>query len=98
MCYSLSRPSFIPSTFLGILITTLLLPPSRAQTVQSVLWAIPDGNEPDLSQTFMAGNTVPLEWNAFEDTFDGIDTQTSLVDLWCTAFDNNPFTQLLTRT
>jgi hypothetical protein len=70
---------------------------SRAQeTVQQILWNVPDGNLTDLSQTFTAGTTLPLSWNGWTSP-DYIDAFKTLVDLWVTAWDYNlnPFSQLL---
>jgi hypothetical protein len=68
----------------------------QSQTVQSILWNIPDGNLPDLSETFTAGTTLPLSWNGWTSP-DYVDAMTTLVDLWVTGFDYNvdPFSQLL---
>lgn len=69
---------------------------AQAQTIQNILWNTPDGNLADLSQTFTAGITLGLSWNAYEST-QYVDTVNNLVYLWVTAFDynTNPFSQLL---
>lgn len=57
---------------------------------------IPDGSLDDLAQTFTAGNTIPLSWNAYKSP-NYIDASKTLLDLWVSAFDysTNPFSQLL---
>jgi len=68
------------------------------QTIQQLLWKIPDENQPDFSTTFTEGNTVPLAWNALV-TISFLDTTKNLVDLWVTAFDSNvdPVAQRILR-
>ena len=66
----------------------LLCSSTWAQTIQQLLWKIPDGNQPDFSSTFTEGNTVPLAWNALVIT-SYLDTTKTLVDLWATAYDSN---------
>ncbi|KAE8448039.1 hypothetical protein EG329_009962 [Mollisiaceae sp. DMI_Dod_QoI] len=70
-----------------------ILSPAATQTIQTILWNVPDGKLPDLSQTFTAGQTLPLSWNAYSST-QYVDTTKNLVDLWAAAFDFNlnPFT------
>lgn len=69
---------------------------SRAQTVQSILWNTPNGNLADLSQTFIAGTTLALSWNAWPSQI-YIDPNKNLVDLWVTAYETsrNSFNQSL---
>ncbi|RDL35389.1 uncharacterized protein BP5553_07320 [Venustampulla echinocandica] len=69
-----------------------------AQTIQNILWNVPDGKLSDLSQTFTAGTTLPLSWNALVTTAN-IDTTENLVDLWATSYDTNlnPFSQPVTQ-
>jgi len=62
--------------------------PVAAQTVQQLLWDVPDGKATDLSQTFTNGNTLPLSWNNWSST-SYIDTFKSHVDLWVTSYDFN---------
>lgn len=67
-----------------------------AQTVQSILWKVPDGTLADLSQQFKTGNTLPLSWNTWNsDQY--VDATKKLVDLWVTSFDYslNAFSQRL---
>lgn len=68
-----------------------------AQTIQNIIWNVPDGKLPDLSQTFTSGQTLPLSWNAYN-SVQYLDTTKNFVDLWVTAFDLNlnPLTQRLT--
>ncbi|PVH88979.1 hypothetical protein DL98DRAFT_508819, partial [Cadophora sp. DSE1049] len=71
---------------------------TTAQTVQSILWKVPDGTLPDLSQQFTTGNTLPLSWNAWNsDQY--VDATKNLVDLWATSFDYslNAFSQRLAK-
>jgi len=66
------------------------------ETIQNILWNVPDGDLSDLSQTFTAGTTLPLSWNNYTSTL-YVDTTKNLVDLWVTSFDNslNSFSQLI---
>jgi hypothetical protein len=66
------------------------------KTIQNILWNVPDGDLPDLSQTFTAGSTLPLSWNNYTSTL-YVDTTKNLVDLWVASFDNslNSFSQLI---
>jgi hypothetical protein len=57
-----------------------------AQTVQAEVWNTPDGRQPDLSQTFTNGQTIPLSWNSWDSTA-YLDTTTNLIDLWACSFD-----------
>ncbi|KAH7409455.1 hypothetical protein BKA64DRAFT_720727 [Cadophora sp. MPI-SDFR-AT-0126] len=71
---------------------------TTAQTVQSILWKVPDGTLSDLSQQFTTGNTLPLSWNAWNsDQY--VDATKNLVDLWATSFDYslNAFSQRLAK-
>jgi hypothetical protein len=69
------------------------------ETVQQALWVVPNGNLSDLSQTFTAGTTLALSWNAWQSNA-YIDPTKTLVDLWVTAFDIalNTFSELLSGT
>ncbi|KAL1619712.1 hypothetical protein SLS56_010011 [Neofusicoccum ribis] len=55
------------------------------------LWKVPDGDKADLSQTFQSGQTLPLSWEALNE---------STNDLWVTTFNYNEvkFSSLITRT
>ncbi|SRR6266536_963955 len=66
------------------------------KTIQNVIWNVPDGDLPDLSQTFTAGTTLPLSWNNYTSTA-YVDTTKNLVDLWVASFDYslNLFSQLI---
>lgn len=66
----------------------------QSETVQSLLWKVPDGDLTDLSQTFTAGTTLPLSWNEYG-VLGNVDIKRQLVYLWVTSFDNNPYSQLL---
>ncbi|KAG4432644.1 hypothetical protein IFR05_011869 [Cadophora sp. M221] len=71
---------------------------TTAQTVQSIVWKVPDGTLPDLSQQFTTGNTLPLSWNAWNlDQY--VNATKNLVDLWVTSFDYslNAFSQRIAR-
>jgi hypothetical protein len=80
--------SFFYSLPCAVILASNLLSLAVAQTVQSILWNTPNGNEPDLSQTFTNGQTLPVSWNAWTDD-SYIDAYTNLVDLWVTSFDYN---------
>jgi hypothetical protein len=69
-------------------VVSLLFGNGLAQTVQTLLWNVPDGKASDLSLTFTNGNTVPLSWNNWTST-SFIDTTKSHVDLWVTSYDWN---------
>ncbi|KAH8598867.1 hypothetical protein B0O99DRAFT_591481 [Bisporella sp. PMI_857] len=72
--------------------------PTWAQTVQAFLWNVPDGKLSDFSQTFTAGNTLSLSWNALITTT-YVDTTKNLVDLWVTSYDTSVslFSQRVTQ-
>lgn len=61
---------------------------TAAQSVQTLLWNVPDGKSTDLSLTFTNGVTLPLSWNNWSST-SYIDASTTLVDLWATSYDYN---------
>ncbi|KAF8859277.1 hypothetical protein BDZ45DRAFT_725389 [Acephala macrosclerotiorum] len=82
------------SQLIGWVIFILLSPILAQETIQQILWNVPDGKLSDLSQTFTAGQTLPLSWNSYDST-QYVDTTKNLVDLWVAAFDFNlnPFSQ-----
>ncbi|CZR64405.1 uncharacterized protein PAC_14303 [Phialocephala subalpina] len=84
---------FISWVFLVLLFSLI----SSQKTIQQIIWNVPDGNLSDLSQTFTAGQTLPLSWNSYAST-QYVDTTKNLVDLWVAAFDFNlnPFSQRVT--
>jgi hypothetical protein len=53
----------------------------RAQTVQSLVWKIPDGSALDLSSSFQNGATLPVTWNGWDET-DFLNGYTTITDLW----------------
>ncbi|KAF2183975.1 hypothetical protein K469DRAFT_689715 [Zopfia rhizophila CBS 207.26] len=57
------------------------------ETVQSVLWNVPAGSKGDFYNTFSAGQSVPLSWNAYPDN------ASAPHDLWVTTYDyqTNPY-------
>ncbi|QDS73447.1 hypothetical protein FKW77_008789 [Venturia effusa] len=65
-----------------------LIGTTTAQSVQILLWKVPDGTSPDLSLTFTNGVTLPLSWNNWSSP-SYIDASTTLVDLWATSYDYN---------
>ena len=80
----------------SVCLVFLLLSHVSAQTVQSIVWVVPDGSLADLTQTFANGETLPLAWNAWNST-EYVDTTKNLVDLWVTGFDFalNPYSRRL---
>lgn len=66
-------------------------------TVQQIVWNVPNGQEPDFSNTFYAGNTVPISWNELGG---GNTAAYDSLDLWVTTFDYSvhQYSQLLTGT
>lgn len=77
---------------LGTFVVTALLYQffgiTAAQSVQNLLWKVPDGKSTDLSLTFTNGVTLPLSWNNWTST-SYIDASKTLVDLWATSYDYN---------
>ncbi|RDI78338.1 hypothetical protein Vi05172_g11731 [Venturia inaequalis] len=61
---------------------------TAAQSVQNLLWKVPDGKSTDLSLTFTNGVTLPLSWNNWSSP-SYIDASATLVDLWATSYDYN---------
>lgn len=60
----------------------LAFPASILTLTYQNLWRVPDGDKGDLSQTFQSGQTLPLSWQAMND---------STNDLWITTFNYNEF-------
>jgi hypothetical protein len=75
-------------SFAVIAVLYQLLATIDAQTVQSLLWNIPDGKASDLSLTFTNGVTLPLSWNNWTSA-SYINASQTLVDLWATSYDYN---------
>src|SRR5215469_3891857 len=67
---------------------------SSQESVQQAIWTVPNGQEPDFSNTFTVGNTIPISWNQ-----DGNGTveENNALDLWVTTFDYSvhQYSQLL---
>lgn len=80
---------------LALLDLYLLFPRiSSQETVQQALWNVPNGQEPDFSNTFTGGNTIPISWNQYGNgSMEGYDA----LDLWVTTFDYSvhQYSQLL---
>jgi hypothetical protein len=69
-----------------------------AQSVQS-RWVVPDGTQPDFSQTFINGNALPIAWEGWNstDTTSFLHSAVTVANLWVTTFGGDVlYTQLLT--
>lgn len=75
----------------GGLLSSSVLPRQDDASSKGTLWIEPDGQKPDFSETFVAGQTVDVTWNGGHND--------SMSDLWVTVFDfesSDSFSQLLT--
>jgi hypothetical protein len=79
---------YSPNFFTIVVAFYQLFGSTCAQTVQTLLWNVPDGKATDLSLTFTNGVTLPLSWNNWTST-SYIDTSQTHVDLWVTSYDWN---------
>lgn len=75
-------------------LSLLFLRVSGQETVQQIVWNVPNGQEPDFSSTFDAGDSIPVSWNQYGN---GSVEEYDALDLWVTTADYSvhPYAQLL---
>ncbi|QKX60972.1 uncharacterized protein TRUGW13939_08118 [Talaromyces rugulosus] len=76
--------SFLFSTILVIASFERLVATKTAQNY----WTVPNGNQPDFSQTFSNGETLPIAWNGWDSEWTGyfLDGAT-VANLWVTSYN-----------
>lgn len=74
------------SSFAIVFAITLLFKYAFAESIQEMVWVVPDGGADDLSSDFTQGTTLEVQWNGWDET-DFINPYEDLVDLWCTTWE-----------
>lgn len=74
------------SSFAVAFASTFLSKLVFAESIQEMVWVVPDGAADDLSSDFTQGTTLPVKWNGWDET-DYINPYEDLVDLWCTTWE-----------